>query len=127
MMSDPPPGAPHIYELDGPPTAYFELPLDHWVTPNGEFEAEGHPDAVRLVQRVMYYSFRVADAPRAHTIVKRVKERLEALGGGYLWWRRRPMRSEDGFLYLRLGTLPELPAAWWQGLARDVESRSVDA
>lgn len=109
-----------VIELDGPPVTYFELPLDYWATPNGELEASSHPEASRLVQTVAYINFRVADTVRVQTILSRVNERLRELGGGYIWWRRRPVKTEAGDMHLRLGTTPQLPAAWWQRLSTDV-------
>lgn len=114
------PQAPSIIELDGPPAAYFELPLDYWVTPNGEIEAPGHPDAARMIQRIVYINFLVDDQVRVQTILARVNERLKELGGGYIWWRRRPVATEVGKMHLRLGTTPGLPDAWWQRLSTDV-------
>jgi hypothetical protein len=109
-----------VIELDGPASAYFELGLDYFATPNGEIEPEGHPDAVRMTMRVVYINFHVADTVRVQTILARVTERLNELGGGYIWWRRRPTRTEGGQMHLRLGTTPQLPDAWWQRLSTDV-------
>lgn len=111
---------PAVVELDGPCAAYFEIPLDYWVTPNGELEAENHPEASRMIQRVVYKSFFVADRLQARNVVERVTARLKELGGGYLWWRQRPAKTESDAWSLRLGTTPELPAAWWHAVARDV-------
>lgn len=111
---------PVVIELDGPPMAYFEIPLDHWATPNGEIEPEGHPEVVRLTQRVTYINFKVADNPRVQTIIERVTRRLKELGGGYIWWRMRPTYSEERALFLRLGTTPQLSGDWWQRLSDDV-------
>lgn len=118
---------PAVVELDGPTAAFFEIPLDYWATPNGELERESHPEVSRLVQRVVYHNFCVVDAVRARTVVERVTARLKELGGGYIWWRRRPTATEDHRLTLRLGTTPELADDWWQRVARDVDSRSTNA
>lgn len=120
-----PPDAPVIIELDGPPAAYFEISLDFWATPNGEIEAPGHPDATRLIQRIVYINFTVADNARVQTILARVNERLKELGGGYIWWRQRPTQTEQTDdqppkMRLRLGTTPQLPDSWWQRLSTDV-------
>lgn len=115
-----PPETPVIIELDGPPMAYFEIPLDYWATPNGELEAAEHPESVRLSQHVTYINFTVADTARVQTILARVNERLKELGGGYIWWRRRPRATEDGQMNLRLGTTPSIPDAWWRRLSTDV-------
>lgn len=117
---------PTIMELDGPPQAYFELPLDYWATPNGELEAAGHPEASRLVQRITYINFHVDDNPRVQTILARVNERLRELGGGYIWWRLRPKVTESGQYRLRLGTTPGLPDSWWRRLSLDVGNGSLD-
>lgn len=116
---------PAVIELDGPPTAYFEIPLDYFATPNGELEAEGHPEAARLVQNVVYQNFCVADLVRVQTILARVSQRLKEIGGGYLWWRHRPAYTTHvpPRMHLRLGTSPTLPADWWQRLERDVDNR----
>lgn len=114
---------PAVVELDGPTAAFFEIPLDYWSTPNGELEAENHPEAARLVQRVVYHNFHVADDVRAQTVVTRVTARLKELGGGYIWWRQRPAYTQERTTRLRLGTTPELPADWWQRVARDVDNR----
>jgi len=102
--------------------AYFEIPLDYHATPNGEIEAEGHPEAARLVQRVVYVTFCVADPIRIQTVLARIKERLKEIGGGYIWWRRRPMATEDQppKMRMRLGTTPQLPDEWWRRLSEDV-------
>jgi hypothetical protein len=113
---------PVVLELDGPPMAYFEIPLDYWATPNGELEPASHPEASRLTQRVEYWNFRVRDGEVARTVIDRVTARLKGLGGGYIWWRLRPTFDAR----LRLGTTPELPADWWQQLSLDVENQSVD-
>lgn len=119
---------PTIMEIDGPPMAFFEIPLDYWSTPNGEIEPEGHPEASRLVLRILYHNFRVHDQARARAVVDRVTERLKELGGGYIWWRKRPTTSYDAVptVSLRLGTSPALPADWWARLKTDVENLSND-
>lgn len=109
-----------VHELDGPPMAYFEIPLDHFATPNGEMESESHPDAARLTQRVVYINFKVLDNARVQTILTRINAKLREIGGGFIWWRRRPHATEDMYIWLRLGTTPALPDAWWQALSRDV-------
>lgn len=120
---------PAVIELDGPPMAYFEIPLDYWATPNGELEAESHAEAARLVQRIDYANFIVAGAERPRIIVDRVTARLKELGGGYIWWRLRPYAPDDysGFYRLRLGTTPALPSDWWRRLSQDVENLSAEA
>lgn len=117
--------SPVVVELDGPPMAYFDIPLEFWATPNGELEAESHPEAARLSQRIEYSNFRVADAVRAQTVVTRVTARLKELGGGYIWWRLRPRQTYDG-VRLRLGTTPALPAEWWLALSADVDNQSIE-
>jgi len=115
-------------ELDGPPMAYFEIPLDYFATPNGELEPESHPEACRLTQQVTYVNFNVADPLRVRTIVDRVTARLKEIGGGYIWWRRRPTCTEDQppRMWLRLGTTPQLPGPWWQRLSDDVGNGSLE-
>lgn len=110
---------PIVYELDGPPQAYFEIPLDYWATANGEIEPEGHPEVTRLSLRVHYMNFRVPDRVRADLVIEQVKEKLRQLGGGYIWWRRKPSECEDGTWYLRLGTSPALPPVWWAACGAD--------
>jgi hypothetical protein len=116
---------PAIIELDGPPQAYFEIPLDYWATPNGELEAESHPEASRLVQRVVYINFKVG--PRAaDMIIEKVKTRLKELGGGYIWWRLRPTATQDDAVRFRLGTTPQLPGVWWEALSVNSGNGSLD-
>lgn len=117
---------PDIIELDGPPHAYFEIPLDYWSTPNGELEAANHPEACRLIQRVVYINFKVADNARCQTVIERVKARLKDLGGGYIWWRLRPTYTEEKELRLRLGTTPQLPDAWWRELSHAVGNAPLE-
>jgi hypothetical protein len=130
------PPEPFIIELDGPPMAFFEIPLDYWATPNGELEAEGHPQATRLTQRILYQNF-VLVSPNvaqirdgARIAVERVRTRLKELGGGYIWWRKRPTEEKDGEghtrMRFRLGTTPELPIEWWRQVAKDVGNQSQD-
>ena len=130
-----------IDELDGPPRGYFEIPLDYWATPNGELEPENHPQASRLVQRITYLNFLLISPDRsqvnsgASTVLERVKARLKEIGGGYIWWRKRPTLTEsdaeDGpparwKMSFRLGTTPELPRDWWAAVAVDVGNRTED-
>jgi hypothetical protein len=117
---------PTIVELDGPPTAYFEIPLDYWATPNGELEPESHPEASRLIQRIVYINFKVPNSAYVQSLLARVNERLKELGGGYIWWRLRPTHTQDGAMRLRLGTTPQLPDAWWNRLSLDVGNGSLD-
>lgn len=109
-----------VHELDGPPQAYFEIPLDYWATPNGEIEPEGHATATRLSLRVDYKPFHVPHRVRADMVIEEVRAKLRELGGGYIWWRLRPTECEDGTWRLRLGTSPALPAAWWVACERAV-------
>src|ERR1700675_1422915 len=111
---------PLIVELDGPPTPFFEIPLDYWANSNGELEAEDHPDVARLVQRVVYINFNVADALGVRVVTDRVNAKLKELGGGYIWWNLRPTMSREKRMRLRLGTTPQLATAWWQRLSDDV-------
>lgn len=117
---------PCVIELDGPPMAYFEIPLDYFATPNGELEPESHPEATRLVQSVIYMNFKVQDQHRVHTVMNRVTARLKELGGGYIWWRQRPDKTDDEAMRFRLGTTPQLPQDWWNKLFTDVDNRSTD-
>lgn len=116
---------PSIIELDGPPMAYFEIPLDYWATPNGELEPESHPEASRLTQHVTYICFKVADNARVQTVLTRVKARLMEVGGGYIWWRTRPSSTEDGSYRFRLGTTPQLPDAWWERVSKESGNGSL--
>ena len=115
-----------IVELDGPPRAYFEIPLDYYATPNGELEPSSHPEACRLTQKVTYINFRVPTGLEVHAIIGRVTARLKEIGGGYIWWRRRPAKDEDGQWGLRLGTTPALADSWWERLSHDVNNGSLD-
>lgn len=119
---------PTIVELDGPPRPYFEIPLDYWATSNGELEAENHPEVARLVQRIVYINFRVRNALAVRIITDRVTHALREKGGGYIWWRKHPTEEAGPprVITLRLGTTPQLLAAWWQTLSDDVENLSLD-
>lgn len=122
----------NLYEIDGPPVAYFEIPLEHWVTANGELEPPGHPGAVRLGARIAYRSFSVATRDLADDVVDAVKKEVRALGGGIIWWRKHiteefnsgvPRLSKFRF---RLATSPELPWEWWVSLGELVGNASSD-
>lgn len=139
-------GQPHVYELDGPPQAYFEIPLDWFANDNAEIEPGASPGAVRLVQRVTYYSFQCIRDSQAsceqvsQDIVGAVHAELKrTLEIGYLWWRKRPefkLEQVRGLLgikkvprnkvSLRLGTCPTLPTAFWKKLSDDVRNISSD-
>lgn len=129
-LADPVTVDQHITELDGPPTAYFEIPLEYWATANGELEPAGHPESQRLVQRVEYKSFGVPTLEIANDLVAAVRAELRKLGGGYIWWRKRPaMESYDGGKTkwrLRLATSPELPWEWWVHLGDLAGNTSSD-
>lgn len=117
---------PVVIELDGPPMAYFEVPLDYWATPNGEIEAQDHPEASRLTMRKVYQNFRVPTLECAEDIGTAVRKRLLELGGGYIWWRRRPVDHLDGHpISVRLATSPELTEAFWDSLRRSVHDQGV--
>lgn len=113
-----------VIELDGPPMAYFEIPLPYFATPNGELEPEGHPEASRLVMRIDYQNFHVRDNTAVMIVIERVTRRLRELGGGFIWWRLHPSYAEDRTMRLRFGTTPELPPPWWAELRRDVGDRN---
>jgi hypothetical protein len=137
---------PHVYELDGPPQAYFEIPLDWFANGNAEIEPGASPGAVRLVQRVIYYSFQcVRDSEAScqqvyQDIVGAVHKKLKATNEiTYLWWRKRPTYSVEQVkkllsrskvpqhkVSLRLGTCPSLPTAFWKQLSDDVRNISSD-
>lgn len=139
-------GKPHVYELEGPPQAYFEIPLDWFANDNAEIEP-GHSDgAVRLVQRVTYYSFillRDTEAEcqaAANLITDGVRAEIgKHVDIGYLWWRKRPEFTlgevKKGLLgkkqpkwkvWLRLGTCPTLPTHFWKTLSERMENISSD-
>lgn len=114
---------PHVCELDGPPQAYFEIPLDYWANSNGELEAAGQNGAVRLIQRIVYVNFDVASTFAAQELFQKVRVRLLELGGGYVWWRKRP--TQEGLrVNFRLATTPQLPRAWWEKASKDVKNAS---
>ena len=117
---------PVVLELDGPAQAYFDIPLDYHSTPNGELEAPDHPEASRLVQKVIYVGFEVSTETQALRVQQAVTERLLELGGGIIWWRRRPTATnyEPPTVRLRLGTTPQLPRAWWERLSGETGNSS---
>lgn len=115
---------PWVREIDAPATGhvFLEVPLDYWVTPNGEIEPEGHPEACRLVLRVVYQSFTFPSQVGATMVVEAVTAKLRELGGGYIWWGKRPNEDATGAWRLRLGTSPALPDAWWVACFQSIES-----
>jgi hypothetical protein len=136
---------PHVYELEGPPQSYFEIPLDWFANDNAEIEPGHSPGAVRLVQRVVYYNFgMIGDSvedvqSRAQTIVDAVHAELNGTCEiGYLWWRKRPEFTVEQVrkllggkkprhkVRLRLGTSPSLPTAFWVKLSESVKNVSAE-
>lgn len=108
-----------IIEIDGPSCAWFELPLEYFVTANGEIEAEGMPGAVRLSQLYEYRNVWVDDLKQADAVIDQVRQRLKELGGGVIWWRRR-YPSAGGRTMIRLTSSPPLPLPWWDRMAEQV-------
>ncbi len=126
---------PTILEVDGPPMAFFEIPLDYFATPNGEIEPEGHPEAERLIQRITYMNFRFLGTNIAQlnngasNVIDSVRARLQELGGGLIWWRSRPKMDAEGGVHrvhFRLGTTPTLPPPWWIALSGAVGNANDD-
>lgn len=136
----------HVYELDGPAQAYFEIPLDWFANANAEIEPGNSPGAVRLVQRVVYYNFMVLGDSE-----NEVKQAVIDITGAvhvelrktreisYIWWRKRPEyvveQVKKKFLgkkeprhkvRLRLGTCPSLPTSFWSALSLKVHNASSE-
>jgi hypothetical protein len=110
------PDETYVDQLDAPPRAYFQIPLDQMMEEGG-----------RVVLHIAIQNFRVLGPRQADVNLKvdlitaAVTEALHKLGGGIIWWRRRP---DYGFDHgrkmfkasLRLGTSPSLPPFFWQHL-----------
>jgi hypothetical protein len=102
----------NVIEIDGPPRAYFEIPL-------------GDEDRVL---RIVYKAFIVVgiDAEAAKAVGERALRHIRARvnisnygGCGIIWWRRHPnIHEADGFFKwtCRLATSPELPDGFWNAL-----------
>lgn len=136
-----------VFELDGPQRAYFEIPLDWFANDNAEIEPGQSEGAVRLMQRVVYYSFQVLGdsqpevSAKADTIVAWVRAELlkRCELDSFIWWRKRPDFTIETFktpfnhskparhkVRLRLGTCPTLPTVFWKRISDDIGNISSD-
>jgi hypothetical protein len=138
-----------VYELAGPPQAYFEFPLDWFIDEEGHVQPANFPGAIRLIQRIHYKSFcLVGDA--AEDVMRRSDEvrhcvAIELKGRsqiGYIWWRLYPKYELEGSnpestsvppgkparhkVRLRLGTLPALSTRFWLELSKKVGNTSSE-
>lgn len=107
-----------ILEIDGPPRAYFDIPI------RGESLGliEQRPHDVAFVEHIVYHNFGL-NGPTAEVLEDRrdailaaVRIELGAFGGGILWWRKRPELKQEGDRYhlrMRFGTSPILPTTFW--------------
>lgn len=105
-----------IIELDGPPRAYFEIPVSMETV--GLAKTQGAHE-IAAIERIEYQSFdfRGDDAKLlAEAVVARVRAELAKYGGGIIWWRRRPCVGYDCLVNMRLATSPSLPAKFWEKL-----------
>ncbi len=122
-----------MFEVDGPPMAYFEIPLSYFVNSQGDLEHSNYPGAVRLVERITYRTFvRYADNAQSahdqlHHTYDAILAELAALhkhqdGMFVIWWRLRPTVAEAPEMpkeqryraRMRLATSPDLPPPFWQ-------------
>ena len=136
---------PYVYELTGPPQSYFELPLDWFSDMQGQIQPSEFPGAVRIIQRVNYYSFCLVGDTAAEvqgralevrqSVTAALKERSEL---GYIWWRLYPKYELQGVdllkgtkparhrVRMRLGTLPALSTQFWFDLYKKVDNVSSE-
>ena len=128
-----------ILEIDGPPRAYFEIPLDYTAA-DIDAGGLGYPEQ-RLYQRVLYYSFMVTRENRtdcveaAGHVINEVTAELFKFKGGIIWWRKRP-ELEQGYdneagqiryrVRLRLGTSPSLDRETWNRIGASIGNQSSD-
>ncbi len=132
-----------VFELQGPPRAYFEVPLDWFATAEGELTPAQIPGAVRLIQRVHYVSFLMlgddaADVQgRALKVLESVRAELKRVTEqGYIWWRLFPKYEVEDVattskparhrVRMRLGTLPTLTTRFWLDLSKAVGNASSE-
>lgn len=103
------PELPPVWAFDGPPQAYFDIPLYPFGLP-GCYRVTYH--SIRMI----YGSFEAAAKDKAcEVLLAAIVQKLVELGGGTIYWRRRPYLYEEITVKagMRLGTVPELPKAWW--------------
>jgi hypothetical protein len=125
---------PWIIEIDGPPMAYFDIPLDYTVAADGNLQMNDSLVRSPLTQRIEFYTFRIErDVPDTieatiNDLVDDVKRALRKTGdGGILWWRLRPeFKRDNGHSVgrVRLGTSPSLPKEFWAKLGKRFGSRN---
>lgn len=108
-----------ITELDGPPTAYFEI-----------FDAitrdEAHIGRQQAMIRIIYRTLIASTPEKLESALSAIRERLDkdAPDQGILWWRLRPKTSMPGGVRAgppqtrcRLATSPPLDHAFWLSIA----------
>jgi hypothetical protein len=132
-----------VFELTGPPQAYFELPLDWFINQQAEIGPEGGENSIRLIQRVWYKNFRMIGptqenvTERALVVIEAVRNELKRLGEiGYIWWRLPPKYQTEPdapkgkparhSVRLRLGTMPRLSTRFWLNLSKAVDNISSE-
>lgn len=112
---------PQVADTDGPPRAYFEIPLNTFA-PNGS----------REIHRVVYINWAIwLDSPGSEDAVTKVtdaiKAELQRAGGGIMWWRLRPQYDHGGSrVRLRVGTSPELSHEFWTRMFVEYKNASTD-
>lgn len=115
-----------VHELDMPPMAYFDIPLD---MPDDVNQALHGRKTLRVVPHELragpFKTQQQADE-QSKLGVEMIRQRLLTVGGGIIWWRTRPEVSKQhgsgGWrFYARCGTSPTLPDSFWSQMgSRDV-------
>lgn len=142
---------PVVYEIQGPPTSYVDLPLDWFTDEKGFLEPAQSAGAVRLTQRLLYRNF-VMVGPTAEDVHNRAIEVMDTVRGelkrlhevSFIWWRlypkyeieALPTHDEDGIpvkprparhkVRMRLGSMPGLSSRFWLELFKRVENISSE-
>jgi hypothetical protein len=115
-----------VQELDMPPMAYFEIPLDiddegHWMPPGGTLTPVGYRAKQTIVAKTICHEPTNEHVAKMFSIasISMIKAELRALGGGIIWWRTHMEVSKKGrrwTVFGRCGTSPTLPDSFWRKL-----------
>lgn len=99
-----------IPEIDGPPRAYFELPVS--TATIGEA-----PGGLAAIERITYHLVQFETATAMEACVQAVRLELgRRYGCGIIWWRHRPSVDRACRPSMRLATSPILPDEVWAQL-----------
>jgi hypothetical protein len=114
----------NIQEIDGPPRAYFEIPIRF------------SPDDTQLSVLQITYVTLIRPITQEHVednmqgvvaeqLVTAIKDQLFKIGGGIIWWRARPklevFNTSQGQVFkvrCRVATSPPLSDEAWDSLHR---------